>query len=113
MYKPFYPYHIYILTSPNKKTLYTGVTNNLSARIIEHWRSRNKSKTFAGKYFCYNLIYYESFEYILDAIVREKEIKKWSRKKKDALINTLHPEWNFLNKEICGEWPPKNIIPHY
>lgn len=100
-------FFVYILTNPGKSTLYTGVTNNLPVRLIEHWENRNKSATFAGKYFCYNLIYYEKFTYINVAIAREKEIKKWNRKKKEALINTMNPEWTFLNEKICGQWPSK------
>ncbi len=66
-------YYLYIVTNPNKTTLYTGVTNNLSARIIEHWEKRGQFRTFAGRYFCYNLLYYECFQFIQDAIDRKKE----------------------------------------
>ena len=103
-------YYVYIVTNPNKTTLYTGVTNNLSARIIEHWENRSRYGTFAGRYHCYNLIYYETYQYITAAIAREKEIKKWNRTKKEALIYTKNPEWLFLNEKICGQWPPKKII---
>ena len=107
MYKPFYPYHVYILTNPNKTTLYIGVTNNLQTRVVEHWQNRGVPKTFAGRYYCFNLIYFEAFEYILDAIVREKQIKKWNRGKKESLIRTKNPEWRFLNEEVSEQWPPK------
>jgi putative endonuclease len=111
---PLYPYHttffVYIVTNPNKTTLYIGVTNNLSARVMEHWENRGQHETFAGKYFCYNLIYYETYQYIQVAIDREKEIKKWNRKKKEDLIASENPEWIFLNEKICGCWPPKKII---
>ena len=63
-------------------------------------RCKNNKKTFAGKYNCYNLIYYEHFDYIQDAIDREKEIKGWTRKKKKALISSLNPDWRFLNDEL-------------
>ena len=99
-------YFIYILTNPEKTKLYIGVTNNLSARVIEHWQNRNNPKSFAGKHCCHNLIYFESFQYILNAIAREKELKNWNRKKKEALIATQNPEWQFLNSKICGQWPP-------
>ena len=100
-------YYLYIVTNPNKTTLYTGVTNNLSARIIEHWENRGQFGTFAGRYFCYNLLYYECFQFIQDAIDKEKKVKKWDRAKKDALIQTKNPEMTFLNEKVCGQWPPK------
>ena len=99
-------YFVYIVTNPNKTTLYIGVTNNLSGRVIQHWQNRGRPETFAGKYFCYNLLYYESFLFIQDAIDREKEIKKWNREKKESLIKIKNPEWLFLNKSICENWPP-------
>ena len=108
MHTPNSVYYIYIVTNPNKTTLYTGVTNNLPARIVEHWENRNQPETFAGRYFCYNLIYYEAFQYIQTAIAREKEIKKWRREKKDLLIDKTNPKRQFLNKELLGEWPPQN-----
>lgn len=102
-------YYIYIVTNPERNVLYTGVTNDLSLRLIEHWVNRGNPKTFAGKYYCYNLIFYEEFRYINDAIAREKEIKGWRRQKKFDLIKTTNPDWTFLNPEFCGEWPPKEI----
>jgi putative endonuclease len=106
---PKHNYSIYIVTNPGKSTLYTGVTNNLPQRLIEHWTNRGQPKTFAGKYFCYLLIYFEDFQYIHDAIAREKEIKGWSRKKKAELIKTMNPLWLSLNASICGGWPPAEI----
>ena len=99
-------FYVYILTNPGKTTLYIGVTNNLSRRLAEHWNNRGRVSSFAGKYFCYDLIYYEKHEYILNAIAREKEIKKWSRQKKEDIINSMNPDRRFLNIEICGHWPP-------
>jgi putative endonuclease len=90
-------YYVYIVTNFSKTTLYIGVTNQLIRRISEHYEDSVKSKlSFAGKYNCYHLIYYEVFENINDAINREKVLKKWSRKKKEALINTMNPKWDFL-----------------
>jgi putative endonuclease len=99
-------YFIYIITNPEKTVLYTGVTNNLEARLAEHYFNRGQPKTFAGRYYCYNLIYFEEFQYIHDAIAREKEIKGWSRKKKEALIKTKNRDWTILNKSYCRQWPP-------
>jgi putative endonuclease len=53
------------------------------------------------------LIYYEEFQYVNDAIDREKELKGWSRVKKEELIKTKNPDWTFLNKTVCIHWPPK------
>ena len=93
-------YFVYITTNPAKTVLYIGVTNDLETRLQQHYDSRGKSKTFAGKYYCYHLIYWERFQYIDHAIEREKELKKWNRTKKEHLIATLNPEWRFLNEEI-------------
>src|SRR5450432_2827309 len=93
-------YYIYIVTNPERTVLYVGVTNDLAQRLIEHYINKGHPKTFAGRYFCYNLVYYEEFKYINDAIAREKEIKGWRREKKLALINTTNSSWMFLNKEV-------------
>ncbi len=94
-------YFVYITTNPNRTVLYTGVTNNLIRRLSEHASdTTNLRRSFAGKYFCDNLIYYEVHQYIKDAIAREKEIKGWRRSKKEKLITDFNPEWKFLNTEI-------------
>jgi len=102
-----YLFFIYIVTNPERTVLYTGVTNNLEPRLAEHYFNRGNPKTFAGKFYCYNLIYFEEFQYINDAIAREKELKGWRRSKKEALIKTKNPDWTFLNPTICRCWPPK------
>ncbi len=102
-------YYLYITTNPYKTVLYTGVTNDLERRLQEHLEDNmNGRKTFAGKYFCYNLIYYEWYQNIHEAIQREKEIKGWTRAKKEKLINSFNPGWRFLNdpEEIAkGDLP--------
>ena len=95
-----YNFYVYITTNPIKTVLYVGVTNDLSRRLFEHTENKGKPQTFAGKYYCHNLVYYEHFTHIEYAIEREKEIKKWNRKKKEALIATLNPQWVFLNNEV-------------
>ncbi len=99
-------YFTYIITNLNKTVLYTGVTNNLPARIAEHYFNQGKQETFAGKYNCFYLLYFKSFQYIEDAIAWEKRIKGWNRKKKEELILTENPQWKFLNEGIM-EWPPE------
>ena len=100
-------YHIYITTNPAKSVLYIGRTNNLIQRLTERWINKGNPTTFGGKYYCYNLIYYEETTYVLDAIAREKQLKGWRRSKKEALINQMNPDWDFLNSEIM-EWPPSD-----
>ncbi len=93
-------YFVYITTNPDKSVLYIGVTNDLKRRLFEHQENKGISNAFTSKYYCYNLIYYEHFQQIEHAIEREKQIKKWSRKKKEELIKTLNPNWHFLNDEV-------------
>lgn len=99
-------YYVYIVTNPNNSTLYTGVTNNLEQRLIEHYLNGGNDRTFAGKYYCYLLLFYEAHQYINNAIDREKEIKGWRREKKEALIRSFNPERMLLNEELFGRWPP-------
>ena len=90
-------YWIYIVTNPKRTTLYIGVTNNLALRLEQHYSNRGNEATHAGKYYCYNLLHYEEFGYIDKAIAREKQLKKWSRKKKEWLIEQGNPNWLFKN----------------
>lgn len=96
-----YEYFVYIVTNENKTTLYIGVTNNIQKRISQHYfDSQNIKKSFAGKYNCFYLVYYQGFESIESAILREKELKKWRREKKNKLITEFNPNWAFLNNEV-------------
>ncbi|MBT8273488.1 MAG: GIY-YIG nuclease family protein [Bacteroidia bacterium] len=96
-----YYHFVYITTNENKTTLYIGVTNDIQRRLSQHYfDSQNRKQSFAGKYNCYQLIYYEGFENAETAIQREKEIKKWRREKKERLINNFNPSWEFLNQEV-------------
>lgn len=95
-------YFVYILTNYQKTVLYVGVTNNLEVRIAQHVEG-NSINSFTHKYKCYYLVHYERFQCINDAIDREKEIKSWSRVKKNALIETENKDWKFLNDEIKEE----------
>jgi len=89
-------YYVYITTNPGKTVLYTGVTNDLKRRLIEHYNNKGNKKSFAGKYYCYKLIYHEQYPEIKQAITREKEIKNMTREKKVELIKTTNPKLNFL-----------------
>jgi putative endonuclease len=100
-------YYVYILTNHERTVLYIGMSNNLEQRLTEHYFNRGIPKTFAGKYYCYSLLYFEEYQYVYDSIAREKELKKWSREKKENLIKAKNPDWRFLNKTVCIHWPPK------
>ena len=91
---------MYITTNPVKTVLYIGVTNDLTRRLQEHTENKGNKSSFAAKYYCHNLVYYEHFSDINYAIAREKELKTWSRAKKSALIASTNPDWKFLNDEI-------------
>ena len=93
-------YYIYILTNKSRSVLYIGVTNNLKTRLYYHRNPAPNSKAFSSRYKTHYLIYYERFFSISAAIQREKQLKRWSRKKKEALIATKNPEWFFLNDTL-------------
>ena len=101
-------FYVYILTNLNKTVLYTGVTNDLERRIMEHWTERGMNSSFTSHYHTYYLLFYEHHQYINNAIAREKEIKKWRREKKMNLIQDFNPGLEFLNKTLFGSWPPEN-----
>ena len=83
-------YYVYILTN-QKRTLYTGVTNDLVRRVYEH--KQKLVDGFAKKYNLSWLVYYESTDEVESAIAREKQIKGWMRRKKVALIESTNPRW--------------------
>lgn len=92
---------VYITTNVERTVLYTGVTNDLERRLSEHKQDSQTTKTtFAGKYNCFYLIYYERYSQVTHAIEREKEVKGWVRQKKERLIAEFNPEWKFLNDAI-------------
>ncbi len=101
---------VYITTCGTKTTLYTGSTNNIRARLTEHYLNSSGYKTFAGKYNCYWLLYYEEAGSMFEARQRESQIKKWRREKKIDLIESLNPEWKFLNYDLFDCWPPLNPV---
>jgi|TARA_B110001450_G_scaffold106129_1_gene100466 putative endonuclease len=97
----FKNYYVYIITNENKSVLYIGVTNDIQKRLSQHYfDSQNAKKSFAGKYNCYYLLYYESFDDINLAISREKQLKGWRREKKNKLITDFNTNWEFLNTDI-------------
>jgi len=93
-------YFVYITTNPGKTVIYVGMTNDLPTRLQQHYENRGNPKTWAGKYHCYNLVWWERYQYVEHAIEREKEIKKWRREKKNKLIEAFNPKWKFMNSEV-------------
>lgn len=97
---------IYIITNKHNTTLYVGVTNNLTRRLGEH-RTKRNPKSFTARYNLNKLVYYESFQFIREAIAREKYIKGKTRKWKEALINSMNPHMDDLSSEFAGEYSMK------
>ena len=89
-------YYVYLMTNWNNKVMYLGVTNDLERRVYEH---KNKLiKGFTDKYNVNKLVYFEDTSDVAAAITREKEIKKWRREKKNALVKKVNPDWKDLSE---------------
>ena len=91
-------YYVYMMTNKGNNVLYIGVTNNLERRVQE-----NKLKAVSGftqKYNTTKLVYFEHSSDIKGAIEREKHLKGWLRKRKNALIETINPEWRDLSENF-------------
>ena len=86
-----YHFFVYILTSYNGNAMYIGVTNDLIRRINEH--KSGMIEGFTKQYSVHKLVYYEQFEDVRAALEREKQLKKWSRAKKNWLVVSANPEW--------------------
>jgi putative endonuclease len=91
-----YEFFIYILSN-RSHNLYTGVTNDLRVRVTQHRRQTPGS--FTARYKTTRLVYFERFQYINNAIAREKELKHWTRAQKIALIESVNPTWEELMPE--------------
>ncbi|HLM80515.1 MAG TPA: GIY-YIG nuclease family protein [Terriglobales bacterium] len=79
-------------------TLYIGMTNNLYVRVMQH--KSGEIEGFSSKYQCNRLVYWESFDDVLKAIDREKQLKGWRRAKKIVLIEFNNPRW----ADLAGKW---------
>jgi putative endonuclease len=90
-------YFTYIVCS-RSGTLYIGMTNSIDRRALEH--KRGAIDGFAAKYHCTRLVYYESYDDVLKAIGREKQLKGWARAKKIALIESRNPRW----QDLAEKW---------
>ena len=89
--------YVYILTNKTHTVLYTGVTSNLANCLYQH-RTGQFTNSFTYRYNVKKFVYFEEFDQIKIAIVREKQIKGGSREKKINLINCFNPEWKDLNE---------------
>jgi putative endonuclease len=93
-------FYVYLMASRKQGTLYLGFTNNLVRRTYEH---KNKiTKGFTARYSVDRLVWFESYDDPTNAIAREKEIKKWRRAWKVALIEAGNPHWNDLYNEVTS-----------
>ena len=91
-------YHVYILTNSWRNVLYIGVTGSLQKRI---WQHKNKAVPgFTSRYNCDLLVYFEEYDEIDQAIAREKQLKGWTRAKKNALIESKNPKW----QDLAADW---------
>ena len=93
--KNHHQYFVYIITNKKDGALYIGVTNDLHRRILEHKNKLNKG--FSSRYNLDKLVYFEEFQYIKEAILREKRLKKWNREWKINLIINQNKDWTDLS----------------
>lgn len=93
-------YYVYILTNRKNGTLYIGVTNSLIRRVYQH--KHKLYKGFTEAYDVCKLVYYEEYNYVEEAIAREKQLKKWNREWKIRLLEEMNPKWIDLYPDIGG-----------
>jgi putative endonuclease len=92
--------YVYLLASRKHGTLYIGVSNDLARRISEHRAQIHRG--FTARYSVYRLVWYERYDDSINAIAREKELKKWRRDWKVNLIERSNPEWVDLYESIIS-----------
>jgi len=90
-------FYVYILTNYTNKVMYIGMTNDLERRLYEH--KNHLIEGFTSRYNVTKLVYAEQMHDVRDAIDREKQLKGWSRAKKNALVESVNPEWRDLSLE--------------
>ena len=91
--------YIYILASDTNVSLYTGVTNDLIRRVHEH-KTHADPKSFTARYNVTKLVYFEETPEIRAALEREKQIKSWSRKRKNELVRSVNPDWTDMYEQL-------------
>ena len=100
-------YHVYIMSSLSR-TLYTGVTNDLERRVFEHKEERPGS--FTARYHVNRLVYFEHLGDVSQAIIREKAIKRMTRKQKIKLIESVNAEWRDLSQAFESTSPESGTL---
>ena len=94
-------YYVYVLASATNYSVYIGVTNDLIRRVYEH-RHEADPQSFTAQYQIHKLVYFEETTDIRAALEREKQLKGWRRSKKNALIETMNPQWKDLYPDLLG-----------
>jgi len=102
-------YYVYIMSSISQ-VLYIGMTNNLTRRVAQH--KSGLIPGFSAKYHTKQLVYFEDFHEVTDALRREKELKGWSRAKKITLIQGFNPHWIDYGVEREDSVPSTSVIPN-
>jgi putative endonuclease len=97
-------YYTYIMSNYGRNVFYVGVTSNIQARVGEH--KNGEGGKFTSKYKCHYLMYFEEFDWIRDAIAREKNLKNWKREWKINLIKSKNLEF----KDLSEEWLKKPVV---
>ena len=91
--------YVYIMSNKNNTVLYIGVSSNLMARVFEH-QTKISPTCFTARYNCDKLVFFEPFDFIEDAIAREKQLKGGNRAVKVELVNSINPSWKDLFEDI-------------
>jgi putative endonuclease len=94
-------YFVYMMTNKHHTVLYTGMSGYIAHRGWQH--KKKLIDGFTKKYNADKMVYFETFRDVYKAIAREKQIKGWTRKKKEALINKVNPEWNDIYEEAIDQ----------
>ena len=102
---------VYFMSNTYNNVLYVGITNDIVRRVAEHKAKINKG--FTWKYNCDKLVYFEEYDLIADAIVREKQLKNWKREWKNDLIETRNHKWEDLSDSIGVTEEVVNAIKEY
>ncbi len=92
--------YVYIMSNKHRNVLYVGVSSNLDSRSMQH--KQGIGSVFTSKYNCHDLVYFEVFDDVENAIHREKRLKKYSRAKKFELIRSFNPDMHDLTDEVEG-----------
>ena len=92
-------YYVYIMASATNVTVYVGVTSDLIRRVYEHRKHLNPD-SFTSRYDVHKLVYFEQTSDVRAALEREKQLKGWRRSKKNALIESMNPEWKDLYPDL-------------